>query len=53
MSSPLCAYSRCDEVAAGHLLMRREKFPMCEKHLDPKMHPPDLRKNLTRWKVRS
>jgi len=48
-----CTYAGCRKPAVGelraHIMMRKKPWPMCEEHLKPAAHPPDLRKKLHRW----
>jgi hypothetical protein len=42
----------CHEPAVGELKVRtmdNAPSPMCERHIQPEMHPPDLHRKLVRW----
>jgi hypothetical protein len=45
----------CHDGAVGelraHLMWRGQPWPMCEHHLQPEMHPPDLHDKLYRWTI--
>ena len=55
--SKTCAYyvdggkRRCRQPAAGVIKADRFSVPalMCDEHLRPEAHPPDLRDKLIRW----
>jgi hypothetical protein len=50
-----CEYVRCRRPAVGelrgHSAWRPDRLPwsMCEVHVQPEMHPADLRKRLVKW----
>jgi hypothetical protein len=47
-----CTYAACNDPAVGELrtlLAGRDLWPMCEAHVKPEAHPPDLRGKLHRW----
>jgi hypothetical protein len=52
-----CEYASCRAPAVGelraHQLLTHGPWAMCEEHIKPEAHPPDLRKALHRWHRRS
>ena len=58
MAEPaLCVYlrtmPRCREVAVGEIpkTWAHEAWPLCETHIQPSQHPPDLRDKLVRYET--
>jgi hypothetical protein len=52
-----CSYTensrRCHEPAVGALpsSWAHPELPVCERHIQPAMHPPDLHGRFVRWKA--
>lgn len=47
-----CTYAECKDPAVGELrahLLGHGPWPMCEQHIKPEAHPPDLRGQLVHW----
>jgi len=47
-----CTFSTCTGAPVGELralLLGRGPWPMCDTHIKPGWHPPDLRDQLVRW----
>lgn len=53
----LCVYlrtmPRCRDVAVGEIpkTWAHEAWPLCETHIQPSEHPPDLRDKLVRYET--